>query len=190
MRTSWDTTRIQPTSRRSSSWLVWRNCEARSFWRFANGLLDDRVLIIKDATNSTTPMLQEAVLLSNLAGEAVLVNLQSVSAMSEDCCRKDEYRLDLGALWGWMEPSRLWIRFQIWQSSVNGCTVQMEEEDYVEVMHWHPVLGEEHCASLRHVYTERFEQLVAPLKVSSTRWIWREELKTQRGNNGSAGHFG
>ena len=58
------------------------------FLAFHRRMADDGVMIIKVITNAKISKLQEAVLLCNLDGKAVLVNLKEVSIMSEDARRK------------------------------------------------------------------------------------------------------
>ena len=151
---------------------------SEKFLAFRRKLANDGILIIKVVTNAKISKLQEGVLLSNLAGDAVLVNLKTVSNITDDGCRKDEHLQDLKAFL--KTNGTLKIVDQVADLVNFGQRVheEIKEEDYVELTHWHPFLNREYCASLRHVFTERFDHLVAPFRISDTEWSWKWDLKT------------
>ena len=68
------------------------------FLEFRRSLIEDRVLLCKVIPSPTITLLQEALLLCNLSGQAALIDLTELSKMTDDQQKNHPFLLDVKGL--------------------------------------------------------------------------------------------
>ena len=95
------------------------------------------------------PLLQEALLLCNLRGHSVLVDLTVLSTMTSQERKQDRHLLDLKAILTDENSLRIVENVEDLINFGNRIHVPLKEEFYVDLRSWHPTLASEYCPTIR-----------------------------------------
>ena len=148
-----------------------RQVEFLTFWKELN---TDSVVIFKVLTAIDIPALQEGLLIANLRGNVFIIDLSSISGMSDDERRSENGVLqDVRTLL--LNPTHLKVVDNVTDVLHLGERIfaKLDVSSFTPLQGWHPRMGKDFYGCVRYEFPKHFEPLtIAFHGLNHYGWRW------------------